>query len=64
MNIDMYGAHSNTKRGPLFQMCWVGVLFSTYFKPQSVELHHIMGEHILMVKAFDEDVKLVFVCTE
>lgn len=35
--------------------------FSRAFSPRSVELHHIMAEHILMVKAPYENVQLVFV---
>ncbi len=40
----------------------VGILFSRAFSPQSVEIHHIMAGHALMVKALYEEVKLVFVC--
>lgn len=40
----------------------VGILFSKAFSPQSVELHHVMAGHVLMVKAFYENVKMAFLC--
>lgn len=40
----------------------VGILFSRTFSPHSVELHHVMNGHVLMVKAIYENVKLDFLC--